>query len=282
MGTQLFGRWQTGPDACTMACMKPKIDWWEVLDFFCWGLETLGRPSISRALRGFDEDRYRALGPNFWQKLESEQWLLRRGRGANAQFTITEKGKQQCAEANPHLNWDDPWDGRWRLVTFDVPEVRSKDRVALWRELRARRFGLLQRSVWIWPRPMEAILGEIIHARGIPECFVGFECSRVFLCTHKELVKTAWDFASIRRDHEGYLKRANSLLGALAKAPNLTALAAAARIERLAYEKAIEHDPLLPRILWPAGYLGPKVWEWHSEARVALRHQFTRVLPKGK
>src|SRR5437870_2045408 len=124
--------------------MPKTIDWWEVLDLFCWGFETLSRPSIARALRGFDEDRYQTLGPGFWRRLECEQWVTRSGHAAKAQFTITEKGRQQCAEPDPRVSWDRSWDHKWRILTFDVPEVHSKDRVALWRELRARRLGLLQ------------------------------------------------------------------------------------------------------------------------------------------
>src|ERR1041385_4734848 len=142
--------------------MRRKIDWWFVLDIFCWGIDTLGRPTVGRALRGYDDDRYRTVSPSFWQRLESEEWVTRNGRGANARFTITAKGRQRCAEIDPRVSWNKPWDRKWRVVTFDVPETRAWDRVALWREFRARKLGFLQRSVWVWPSPIDEILQEII------------------------------------------------------------------------------------------------------------------------
>src|SRR5689334_11503418 len=127
--------------------MAAKIDWWEVLDLFCWGLDTLSRPSVARALRGFDEDRYRTLGPKFWRRLEAEEWVRRSGQGSEARFTITSKGRDRCRSREARVQWDRAWDQKWRIVTFDVPEIRSKDRVALWREFRNCKLGMLQRSV---------------------------------------------------------------------------------------------------------------------------------------
>ncbi len=258
--------------------MAAHINWVEVLDLFCWGYETLSRPSVARALRGYDADLYRTLGPRFWRRLEQEQWLTKRGRGREAQFTITPKGRDRCAVADPRSSWNPPWDRRWRLVTFDVPEARSTDRVVLWRELRKRNLGLLQRSVWIWPRPLEPILHQVIQASGVPEAFAGFECARVFLCTDQEIVRAAWDFDGIHRAQDRYLRQAASLGADLRGATSLHELARAARQERLAYEEAMAHDPLLPRELWPANYLGGRASARHEEARAELIRRMTVVL----
>jgi DNA-binding transcriptional regulator PaaX len=255
--------------------MAIKIDWWAVLDFFCWGIDTLGRPSISRALRGYDDERHDSAGKWFFFRLESEGLATRRGRGANAQFTITEKGRQRCAEFDPRPSWNGPWDRQWRIVSYDVPELRRKDRLALWRELRARKLGYLQRSVWIWPHRMEAILEEVIQASGVPECFAGFECGRLFLCTDEEIVRTAWDFEGIQRSQAVYVKKSGAFRNAIRTAADLGALVRAAHEERLAYHAAMENDPFLPRVLWPKGYLGLKVQELHEEARAEL----TRRMP---
>jgi len=247
-----------------------KIDWWEVLDLFCWGFEKLSRPTLRNLLGDFDHEHERVLDPYFWRRLEAEQWVTRTGRGSNAQFTITAKGKQCCAESDPSLRWKQPWDGRWRIVTFDVPEQRRKDRVTLWRELRDRRLGLLQRSVWIWPGDLEPILQEIIQASGIPECFAGFECTRLFLCSNAEIVKTAWDFDSICHAQQGYLKKIDSLRERIRHAESLRALGIASKEERMGYSAAFTDDPILPRELWPEDYQGDKVCDTHKKARVEL------------
>ncbi|MSR65219.1 MAG: hypothetical protein EXS18_05495 [Verrucomicrobiae bacterium] len=259
--------------------MSKRIDWWDVLDLFCWGLETISRPTLHRTLYGYDADRYRTIDPSFWRRMEKERWVARTGRGANAKFTITPTGRKRCADTNPRASWDRVWDRKWRLVTFDVPEVRNHDRVTLWRQLRARNMGLLQQSVWVWPHGVETILEEVIQAIGIPECFAGFECTRIFLCTDEEIVRVSWDFAAIDRAHQGYLKKADGFLRAIRNAANETVLARVVREERWAYRDALSADPLLPRQLWPGTYRGSAVCEHHEAIRAELRRCFARLLP---
>ncbi|MEY4747405.1 MAG: hypothetical protein RLZZ416_454 [Candidatus Parcubacteria bacterium] len=47
------------------------------------------------------------------------------------------------------------WDGRWRVLIFDIPEYRKKDREKLRRTLRSVGFEHLQDSVWIYPYDCE-------------------------------------------------------------------------------------------------------------------------------
>jgi DNA-binding transcriptional regulator PaaX len=45
------------------------------------------------------------------------------------------------------------WDGRWRIVFFDIPEKRRKARDALRDKLRDLGFYELQKSVFVHPFP---------------------------------------------------------------------------------------------------------------------------------
>ena len=47
------------------------------------------------------------------------------------------------------------WDGRWRVLIFDIPEYRKKDREKLRRTLQSVGFLRLQDSVWIFPYDCE-------------------------------------------------------------------------------------------------------------------------------
>ncbi len=46
------------------------------------------------------------------------------------------------------------WDGKWRLITFDVPVKENPKRFVLLRALRESNFYQLQKSVWIAPYEM--------------------------------------------------------------------------------------------------------------------------------
>jgi len=47
------------------------------------------------------------------------------------------------------------WDGKWRVIIFDIPEMSRKDRNFLRRELKWIGFKELQKSVWVYPYEIE-------------------------------------------------------------------------------------------------------------------------------
>jgi len=63
-------------------------------------------------------------------------------------YKITEKGRSKIMRG---LFDKETWDGKWRVVIFDVPEERKNLRNVLRKTLRLSGFKLLQKSVWISP-----------------------------------------------------------------------------------------------------------------------------------
>ena len=47
------------------------------------------------------------------------------------------------------------WDGRWRLVLFDIPNDKRKRRDAFRSRLKEMGLVLYQQSVWVYPYPLE-------------------------------------------------------------------------------------------------------------------------------
>jgi phenylacetic acid degradation operon negative regulatory protein len=241
------------------------VDFDEVLDLFCWGLCTLTNPTLRNLLAGYEEYMYRERPDRLFGRMEHEGLIQSTGSGKGSSFTITASGKRLVSGISPRTNWEKKWDGVWRVVAFDVPEARRKDRYLLWQALRARKLGLLQGSVWVWPHEVEPILREIVQVEGVPECFCGFEASRLFLCTDRDLVETAWDFEEIDRRHQIYLRHLVATPASLDDVRKLAMLAKIARVERRAYRDAFSLDPLLPRALWPKDYHGSQVQERHEQ-----------------
>ncbi len=104
---------------------------------------------------------------------------------------ITPKGRQAFAfeQAKISLRSQKKWDGRWRMVVFDVPERRRRIRNRLRAVMSEIGFVRLQDSVWVYPYDCEdfvallkaelkigkavlyAIADTIEHDRGIREHF---------------------------------------------------------------------------------------------------------------
>ncbi len=255
----------------------PKWNADEVLDLFLWVGEKITQPTLRNLLAGKEESLYRQGRLPGVATLQQRQLISRTGRGVGAVFAITADGRRRLARTNPQESWRRDWDGAWRIISFDLPMVRQRDRYRLWRALRARNIGLLQRSVWIWPHDIEPILQEIIRAEGVPECFCGFEARGLFLCTHAEIVAAAWDFEEIGRRHTTYLKHPRLSARAIQSCRELPSLARWAREERQAYQYALSVDPLLPRALWPPSYQGRAVQELHEQLRARLSRRFSEL-----
>lgn len=83
-------------------------------------------------------------------------------------FFLTEKGKilgQKIAGIKNSVN--KKWDGKFRVVIFDIPEKKSDDRFWLRQELYMLEYKLLQKSVFIGKHPLPKELIKSIKKRGI-------------------------------------------------------------------------------------------------------------------
>ncbi|MBI4185692.1 CRISPR-associated endonuclease Cas2 [Candidatus Berkelbacteria bacterium] len=71
-------------------------------------------------------------------------------------ITLTPKGQQRAKSLKLQslvLDTTQPWDGRWRLVIWDVPEVRRRERDLVRQILKKLGFVRIQRSIWVSPHP---------------------------------------------------------------------------------------------------------------------------------
>ena len=258
--------------------VRYRVDYGELLALLCDTFVTFSRRDVGWVLAGFrgvrdERDTYQII-----RRLTEKELLERRGRGKSAQFVVSPAGQQRRRALRPTEQWNRPWDGRWRAVTYDLPETRRKERRWLWAALRAHRLGLLQQSVWIWPHPVEDTLREIITVQGVPECFCGLDADRLFLCTDAEVVATAWAWEEITRRQQTYLNNLKATPAQARVADNLPALGRLLRLERAAYHYAYSLDPLLPRALWPATYHGPAIERRHAEFLDVLRHRSRQLM----
>lgn len=93
----------------------------------------------------------------------AERGLVRRqkGKGGKIYFAITERGKSELAKYQlGGLKIKKPWrwDGKWRVLIFDVKEYRRGDRDRLRDELISLGFVRLQNSVWVHPYGCEEVV----------------------------------------------------------------------------------------------------------------------------
>lgn len=102
----------------------------------------------------FNLDNERSAQTTMWR-------LKRKGlvtKDKNKKFILTLKGRNEYERIKRRVKSFEPkrWDGRWRLVVFDIPEKYRSIRDVVRCELLDAGFKNIQKSVWIGP----SALGE--------------------------------------------------------------------------------------------------------------------------
>jgi phenylacetic acid degradation operon negative regulatory protein len=225
--------------------------------------DTMMRPSWRKMTASFEEWSYRNGYLRQIQALEAQGWLESResSDGLERVYRLTRKGYLRALGGrHPEEQWNRGWDGKWRMVVFDLPETKRGLRNELRKQLRAARFGGLQGSVWISPDPVH-LIGEKLKKTasycGVMTFFEGVTCCGE---SDSELVTTAWDFTRVHLDYQKYRSHLTGLPPA-GCADLREKLREWGCLERELWSACIEGDPLLPRQLWPDGYSGEEAWK---------------------
>jgi len=69
---------------------------------------------------------------------------------SEGELALVRRGGLQFINKKPRR-----WDGKWRVLVFDLPARRRADRDRLRIILRSNGFALLQKSVWVYPHPCD-------------------------------------------------------------------------------------------------------------------------------
>lgn len=230
----------------------------EFLYVLLWTAESLMRPTWRNLNDGFEAWAWRSgLGRRVaelrqQQLLETVPLVL-----PHAVVRLTDAGRLAALGGrDPEVQWARTWDGRWRMVLFDVPVAEHAMRVRLWRNLRRHGFGFLQNSVWITPDPIDR--ARLTSENELPsvEAIIVVEGNPCCGESNAAIVAGSWSFDEINEAYRDCL----GILEACPKHRDYAEVRHWAKTERAAWNRAIRLDPLLPAALLPAKYMGRAAW----------------------
>lgn len=84
---------------------------------------------------------------------------------------LTEKGEAEifnCSVKDLEINKPVIWDGKWRLVFFDIPEYKKSKRNVFQTKLKDLGFFPMQESVYVYPYPCEKEIKFLREVLEIP------------------------------------------------------------------------------------------------------------------
>lgn len=241
----------------------------EFLWMLLWTCDALSRPTWRNLTDSFEGWAYRNGFLRQLQRLEKQRLIERQPSRLGTRICrLSEAGRHYAlGGCDPVARWNRRWDGRWRMVLFDVPESHSAARNQLRHYLQRRGFGFLQNSVWITPDPVKAERALLSDGPVDVESLILLEARPCAGESDAEMVAGAWDFAEINRR---YAMHQEVLTQRPRRDLNNQATAAAfhrwLREERATWQNAVWRDPLLPKALLPSDYTG--CIAWHRRLKV--------------
>jgi phenylacetic acid degradation operon negative regulatory protein len=244
--------------------MKVTAD--ELLDMVFAAADFLSRPTLAKALGcGTTWSSGAAQRQTLW-RLQRDHMLERVRRGNETGWRITAAGRQRLAAlpTAPRLR-ERRWDGLWRLVVFDVPEVSRRQRDAFRWWLKMERMGQLQKSVWVSAYPLSEELERFLTEAAQINWVLWFESPEKGPATDAQIAQRAWPIAQVAAAYEKYLAKFEGRLSALERGvvgePELARWRAE---EWAAYDGVLQRDPFLPKRLLPPSFPGWQADRFHA------------------
>jgi len=165
---------------------------------------------------------------------------------------LTSKANQKIKRDFPLLKMQKKkWDGKWRVVIFDIGEKLRYERDLLRNKLKDLGFGMLQRSVYISPHSFERDIAEFLDAKKL------FGKALVLVAPHK-LMGDPKDFARIVWNIKELEKNYNLLLKRILESEDKMKKNEIRKIKER-YLQIVIKDPCLPYDLLPDDWVGREV-----------------------
>jgi DNA-binding transcriptional regulator PaaX len=88
----------------------------------------------------------------------------------NQYVTLTSKGRERLSVASIdeiEITLPKAWDGKWRIISFDIPAHKKKQRYTFLHHLHRLGFIAALESMWVYPFECEKEVYEIARACGL-------------------------------------------------------------------------------------------------------------------
>lgn len=157
------------------------------------------------------------------------------------------------------------WDGKWRLVSFDIPEEEHKARRELRQELKKLGFGRMHRSVWISPHNVLRKVEELPARQKYREYIWIFEGYLKEDERFRELVYKTWpQLDKVNKEYERFIIKWEERIRKILKNKSRREIAINNALKRLAqieFRKILYSDPKLPQRFLPEDWRGAEARE---------------------
>lgn len=161
--------------------------------------------SLTKLLKefGITEQAVRAA----LSRMSKQKWLVSRKIGNRSYYSMSEYGKEHLDEAAERIYKIEPgpWNKRWCIVSYNIPEKRRGLRDRFRKELNYLGFGLLTNSTWISPNDLTSRVNQVTESLEISSFVEIFSAKHVSGRQPKELVQKCWNLDEINQAYKEFM-----------------------------------------------------------------------------
>jgi len=122
-------------------------------------------------------------------------------------YQLTEKGFYDLCLKFPSFRYlKDKWDGRWRVISYEIPEKKRELRDRLRREMQGWGLGPWHRSFWLTPHPIIETLRQLVSQKEEEKYIQAFEAEHSF-GDREVLIEKVWLKSEIDKKYRDMFKK---------------------------------------------------------------------------
>lgn len=127
-------------------------------------------------------------------------------------YRLTEKGFQAISLKFPFFKFlKDKWDGKWRVISYEIPEKKREIRDRLRREMQGWGLGPWHRSFWLTPHPIIETLKNLTSQKEEEKYIQAFESDHVY-GDREILIEKVWGKTNIDKKYRELFKKWHDIL----------------------------------------------------------------------
>ncbi|MDA1316512.1 MAG: hypothetical protein O3B87_00630 [bacterium] len=205
--------------------------------------------------------------------LQKDGFIVAKSDGStdSISYMLTDAGLDEVALNFPFFRFiNNVWDGKWRILSYEIPEKKRELRDRLRRDVSSWGLGPWHRSFWLTPHPIIPWLKKRISDKEIEIYVQAFESDHTF--GNKEiLIEKVWQKSLIEKKYRALFKSWHSTLSTNQD-----------KIDKLQlvvkdYVSILKDDPGLPKELLGDSWIGFEALNLFREIRNILLTEPTPV-----
>lgn len=202
-------------------------------------------------------------------RMSRKGWLASRKAGRHSFYSLTPKCLQLLEEGAQRIFQPrcDPWDGRWYLLTYSIPESKRVLRRGLRKRLQWLGFAALHQATWISPRDLRPQVEKVVDALDIHANVEFFTAEHHGFSSDQEIVARCWNLQELNEYYADFVARYDPVLREhqarlqSGDGPKLDECFVHRFMLVHEFRSSPYVDPNLPRELLPEHWLGERATE---------------------